>query len=80
MGVLKISQLGKPIQEFEVASIKLAKKYIDASDSLPSQTFVYSTINKGGIENTINIQRKVSYEKAIESREEIVLSHQCNNQ
>ncbi|WP_395074579.1 hypothetical protein [Flavobacterium sp.] len=68
MGVLKICQYGKPIQEFEVASIKLAKKYIDASDSLPSQTFVYSTFNKGGIENTINIQRKISYEKAIDSR------------
>ena len=80
MGVLKISQYGKPIQEFEVASIKLAKKYIDASDSLPSQTFVYSTFNKVGIENTINIQRKVSHEKAIDSRKKITLSHQCDYQ
>lgn len=55
MGFLTIKYYETIIARFEVASLQLAKDYVNSENVSSGQIGVYSTFNEAGVENTINI-------------------------
>jgi hypothetical protein len=58
MAQLKIKQLGITIERFNMESVKQAVKFVADCNYPSDNKFIFSTFNKAGIENTINIQKR----------------------
>ena len=58
MAILTIKNCEAIINRFEVENIKVAKKYVASDKVANGQVAVYSTFNKNGVENTINILKQ----------------------
>jgi hypothetical protein len=57
MPLLKIIEKDSVQKVLEIATVKMAQQFVNKNPFSPVFKFVYSTVNKDGIENTINIQK-----------------------
>jgi hypothetical protein len=57
MPLLKIIEKDSIQKALEIATVKMAQQFVNQNPFSPVLKFVYSTVNKDGIENTINIQK-----------------------
>ena len=58
MASLKIFEKDSIKKVKKMDDLKTAQKFVNRLPFYPALKFVYSTINKEGIENTINIQKR----------------------
>lgn len=58
MASLKVFKQDSIKKIMKMDDLKTAQKFVNRLPFYPALKFVYSTVNKDGIENTINIQKR----------------------